>query len=64
MRRAGCAPEDNARCDQWIKEYAKNLRDMVNGQPEILHAWEASPEKTMKKIEESLAPEGSHDHSL
>ncbi len=64
MRRAGCAPGDNVRCEEWIRGYAKKLRDLANSRPEILDAWAAHPEDTMREIEALLVPEGGHDHSV
>ena len=62
LLRAGCTPKDNARCDQWIKEHAKNLRNLVDAQPEISNEWEANPEDTLTKIENQLYAYNSFRH--
>ena len=62
LHRAGCTRKDNEKCEKWIAQHAKNLRDFVNAHPEVLDAWEANPDGTARYIEKEIgAPEG-HSH--
>jgi len=54
LRRAGCVPENNARCEEWIAAHAEKLREIVTADPSLLDRWATSPEETLREIETML----------
>ncbi|OGZ14343.1 MAG: hypothetical protein A3J08_02180 [Candidatus Lloydbacteria bacterium RIFCSPLOWO2_02_FULL_51_11] len=62
LQRAGCTPEDNDECAEWIAQHAEDLRNLVNRDPKILSEWEAHPEETAKRVEAQINASHSHSH--
>lgn len=54
LRRAGCAPEDNEKCKEWIDAHAKKFRDIAEGDPALSELWQTDPEAALRGIEGQL----------
>ncbi len=54
LRRAGCAPENNGKCKEWIDAYAEKFREIAESEPTISELWQKDPETTLREIESRL----------
>lgn len=54
LRRAGCAPEDNEKCQKWIDAYAEAFRDIAESDPALLERWHSDREAVLQEVESRL----------
>ena len=54
LRRAGCAPENNGKCEEWIATYAEAFRKIAESEPTLPELWQKDPEATLKEIADRL----------
>ncbi len=50
LRRAGCTPEDNEKCAEWITAYARDFRNIAESEPSLSELWQTDPKATLQKI--------------
>lgn len=54
LRRAGCAPEDNEKCQNWIDAYADKFRKITEADAALLELWKDDPETALQEVESRL----------
>ena len=57
LRRAGCAPENNGKCAEWITTYAEAFRKIAESEPTLPELWKNDPEVALKEIADRLYAE-------
>lgn len=54
LRRAGCEPEDNEKCENWINAYAEKFRKIAEADTALLELWKNDPETAVREIQNRL----------